>query len=410
MGSAIASDEDGNVLVGGVFAGTVSLDGDVMQSAGATDALVWKLDGAGHSLWSKRFGDASAQSVVTLTTNDAGDVFLGGFFQGSVNFGGGPLTSVGTTNIFVAKLDPDGNYLWGKRFGSAAGQEIYAMTTDPSGNLIVVGAFYGTIDFGGGPLTSAGGNDLFVVEFDDAGNHLWSRRYGGIGSQYASAVVADASGVTLTGTMEGSIDFGGNLMTSAGGTDVFVARLDSDGNHIWSERFGGTAYDRGEGIGVDATGDAVVTGSFGGTVDFGGGPLSSVGATDIFLVRLDAAGNHVWSERFGDTDDQTGESLAIDASGNIVIAGYLEGTVDFGGGPLTSAGLGDFVVARFDPAGDHLWSRRFGGTSSEFARSVATDPLGDALLTGDLYGPVDFGGGPLPMGGGDDGFVLKLAK
>ena len=118
-------------------------------------------------------------------------------------------------------------------------------------------------------------------------------------------------------------------------------------SHLWSKRFGSTSFDQGYGVAVDDSGNVVVTGSFNGTVNFGGGGLNSAGSFDIFVAKFSGAdGSHLWSKRFGSTYEDEGLGVAVDGSGNVVVTGYFWGTVDFGGGELTSAGSSDdiFVV------------------------------------------------------------------
>jgi hypothetical protein len=151
-----------------------------------------------------------------------------------------------------------------------------------------MGYFNGSVDFGGGPLTSVLGSfDIFLAKFDSAGNHLWSKRFGGASNEYPTAVAVDGSGnAFLTGDIFGSVDFGGGLLTSAGGQDIFLAKFDPAGNHLWSKRFGDTVGQLGKGIAVDGSGNAFLTGAFFGSVDFGGGPLTSAGLADIFLAKF----------------------------------------------------------------------------------------------------------------------------
>jgi hypothetical protein len=131
-------------------------------------------------------------------------------------------------------------------------------------------------------------------------------------------------------------------------------------------------------------------------VDFGGGTLTSAGEQDIFLAKFDGNGTHLWSQRFGDADDQWCYSVASDPSGNVVVTGFFYGTVDFGGGLLTSAGLEDIFLAKFDANGTHLWSQRFGdAVDYQEGFSVASDPSGNVVMTGFFEGTVDFGGGTL---------------
>ncbi len=141
-----------------------------------------------------------------------------------------PLTSMGGTDVYLAKLDPNGNYLWSKRFGDSSAQLGGAVSIDSKGQPVIVGTFAGTIDFGGGPLVSSGGpvsgSDIFVAKFDAAGNHLWSRRFGDSSGQTLAGVSFDSTGNALmAGTFNGLIDFGGNPMTNTGGSDIFLAKL-----------------------------------------------------------------------------------------------------------------------------------------------------------------------------------------
>src|SRR5262249_15653532 len=164
--------------------------------------------------------------------------------------------------------------------------------------------FQNSASFGDAQLVSAGLNDIFVAKYAADGTHLWSQRFGGTGSDNGTDIAVDGNGnVVFTGSFLGTVDFGGGPLTTPAATDIFVAKCAGDGPHLWSQRFGGTGSDNGTDIAVDGNGNVVFTGSFLGTVDFGGGPLTSAGGTDIFLVKLSATGQHVWSKRFGAQDD-----------------------------------------------------------------------------------------------------------
>jgi hypothetical protein len=243
-----------------------------------------------------------------------------------------------------------GTHLWSKRFGDTDDQYGLSVTTDSAGNVLLTGYFRGTVDFGGGALTSAGGYDLFVAKLDPAGAHLWSKRSGDANSQVAFSITTDSVGnVLLTGTFGGTIDFGGGALTSAGGDDLFVAKLDAAGKQLWSKRFGDANEQYGYSITTDSAGNVLLTGYFGGTIDFEGGALTSAGGNDLFVAKFDAAGAHLWSKHFGDAEDQYGLSITTDSAGNVLLTGRFFGTVDFGGGALTSAGGGDLFVAKLAP-------------------------------------------------------------
>jgi len=243
-----------------------------------------------------------------------------------------------------------GKHLWSKSFGDWDSQWAPAVAVDASGNVIVAGYIQSTVDFGGGALTSAGSDDIFVAKFGSEGSHLWSQRFGDGDLQRASALAVDAPGnVIVTGAFYGTVDFGGAALTSAGYYDIFVARFGSDGGHLWSQRFGDGSSQVSEAVAVDASGNMAVTGSFGGKVDFGGGALTSDGFADIFVAKVGSDGSHLWSQRFGDGDPQAAQAVAVDASGNMIVTGSFGGKVDFGGGALTSAGFPDIFVAKFGP-------------------------------------------------------------
>jgi hypothetical protein len=188
---------------------------------------------------------------------------------------------------------------------------------------------------------------------------------------------------------------------------------------MWGKLFGDASDQAGTSIAVDATG-AVVTGRVSGSITFGGmvpGTLTSAGGLDIVVAKFASSnGTPLWAKLFGDETDQEGNSIAVDAWGDVVVTGFFDGLTDFGypSKPLASAGLGDIFVAKLDPTGATLWAWRFGDPADQAGLGIATDSAANVLLTGYIFGTVDFGvPPPLPstltsMGGGDV-FVAKLS-
>jgi hypothetical protein len=402
-GLGVAVDAAGNVLVTGFFVDAVDFGGGPLACEGFSDIFIAKYDAFGAHLWSRRFGDAGFfSSGLAVAADNDGSVLATGRFGGTVDFGGGPLTSQGYSDAFVAKYNADGVHLWSERFGDIYTDCGSDIAVDGGGNIVVTGQFRGTVDFGGGPLTSAGDHDVFVARYDGAGVHLWSRRFGGELMDLSEAVAIDGGGnIVVTGSFQDSSDFGGGPLGSAGYHDIFLAKYDAGGTHLWSARFGDTVNDYGRDVAVDGAGNVLVTGEFRGIVNFGGVPLSSAGNEDIFLAKLNAGGGHVWSRRFGDASHaQAGFAVAADGDDNIVLTGWFWGSVDLGGGTLFSAGEKDIFVARYDAGGDHLGSQRFGDTGWEAGFDVATDGAGGTILTGAYEVSIDFGGGELVNPGG----------
>lgn len=405
-GYSVDVDGAGNYVATGYFQGTVNFGGSPLTSAGGNDIFVAKFDAAGNHVWSNRFGFGGHQDAYRVALDGAGNVFVTGTFADTLIFGADALVSAGANDIFVAKLGPAGAPLWAKSFGDANEQVGYGLDTDGAGNVLVTGYFNGTVDFGGGPLT--GDYDVFVAKFDPAGNHIWSKRFGDDSDQFAQGLGVDGAGnVLVTGYFYGDLDFGGGPLT--GDVDIFVAKLDPSGNHIWSQRFGDATDQYGYNVAADGSGNVLVSGYYWGDVDFGGGTLTSAGDYDVFVAKFDSTGTHIWSKRFGDASQQAGYGLAVDGVGNVLLAGYIFGTVDFGGGTLTAPGSNnDIFVAKFDPAGNHVWSQNFGDADPQFGYGIAVEPGGDAVVTGGFQGTVDFGGGPITSAGGYDVFVAKF--
>ncbi len=341
----------------------------------------------GEELWAKRFGDATSQVAKGLAVRPDGTSFTTGYMYGTADFGTGPITSAGQNDVFLAKLDTNGNGVWAKRFGDAGSQEGRAVAVDANGNVAFTGFFSGSIDLGGGALIGAGSNDVFVAKLDGSGNHLWSKGFGNNSNQYGNAIAFSPTGeVVLAGHFGGTVDFGGGVLT-AGAADAYVVKFSANGAHVWSKSFGDASNQYAYGVAVSAAGNVVLAGAFGGQIDFGAGQLSTAGLSDIFLASFDANGNLGWAKRFGDGADQFGYAVAVDpASGKIALAGAFGGTVNFGGSMMTTTGNKDAFVAVFTSAGAHVWSKQFGDIMDDAFQGVAFDTSGNVIAVGSTTG------------------------
>ncbi|MDI1483576.1 hypothetical protein [Polyangium sp. y55x31] len=359
-------------------------------------------------LWSKRFGPDSAAEAVAVDTT--GNVLLSGRFQGTVDLGGGPLTA-SLQDAFVTKLSPDGNHLWTRQGVSTGGAVPWAIATDALGNVVVTGGFTGTLDFGGGPVTSKGLGDVFLVKLGPTGDVLWTKSFGESNpfqssDQHGWGVACDGAGNVLLSALltNADADFGGGYIKGLGA----LVKFDPSGQHLWSKAFPTAS---GAGIAPDSNGNVWVTGRFGGQVDFGGGPLVAVGTQDAYVAKLGPGGEQLWAKGFGAAGFTQGTRIAIDAAGNALVLGHLGGAADFGGGLLTSAGDTDVFIVKLSPAGAHVWSKRFGDANGQMAYGLGIDAAGNPSFAGSFKGTVDFGGGPI-SGNSDlsnDLFVAKLS-
>ncbi|WP_437760672.1 hypothetical protein [Sorangium sp. So ce1389] len=355
--------------------------------------------------------------LYSVAFDHSGNLGMTGIAQQRIDLGGGELTPRGGMDVVVAKFDAAGNHVFSKVFGNQSDQRGDSIAFDSRCNLILGGTFAGAMDLGGATLT--GSRSLFVAKLDGAGNHVWSKRLDGASALdplfLHIAVDPTTDDVVLAGDFKGTIDFGGASLTntSDGLRPAFVARLNAAGQHLWSKQFIGTISVRG--LGVDASGDVIVAGEHGGSVDFGEGPLGPEErlAHGLFLVRLDASGNHRWSKRWEATNTGTGiKGMAIDPSGAALIAGSTECGMDLGGGLLENAECRTSAyVARFDSQGAHQFSRLLDSSEGSVAQSLGVDPSGRAVIAGLFGGTMDIEGGELTTAvEGGAGFVVQLSE
>jgi len=246
-----------------------------------------------------------------------------------------------------------GTVLWAQRFEDGSAQLAQGVTVDASGNVIVTGNFHGSVNFGGETIENGSGGfsgDIFAAKFAPDATHLWSTRFGSETSQRARAVTVDgAESIIIAGDFDGSIDFGDGTHSSAGGADVFLAKLDPSGATLWSKSFANNGP-KDYGLASDPFGNVILAGAFDQTIDFGGNvAMTSGGGLDMFIAKFNPTGVTQWAKRFGDAGLQLATSVAGDTTGNVLVTGHLSGAVDVGTKTLTSAGAEDVVLVKLAP-------------------------------------------------------------
>ena len=370
-GNSIALDNSGNIYAPGFFSDTVDFDPGPgvfnLTSVGITDIFICKLDASGNYLWAKSVGGTDYDFGISIKTDDSGNVYTTGNFLDTVDFDPGAatysITSMGTYDIFILKLDSSGNYIWVKTFGGQEPQSVSSIDVDASGNVYTTGYFYTSADFDPGPnvfyLISEGENDVFVSKLDSMGNFIWAKQFGNYDEDEGLSIATDNSGnVYTTGTFKVTVDFdpgqGGYNLISTGSEDIFISKLDSTGSFIWAKSFGNISVEKGLDITLDNSGNIYAVGQFTGTVDFDPGPgvfnLNSNGDYDLFICKLTSSGNLVWAKSMGALGVDLGGSIAVDDLNNVYTTGYFQSTVDFDPGPgvhnLTASGMGDVFILK----------------------------------------------------------------
>ncbi|MCC6524819.1 MAG: hypothetical protein IT373_19345 [Polyangiaceae bacterium] len=413
----LAADAAGNVYATGDFTGSVDFGCGALVSAGADDVFVVKYDAAGTCLWQRAYGGTGTDVGRGLALDPAGNVLVTGTFAGTASIAGASLVAQGASDVFLAKLAANGTPLWGRAYGGnqASGQELgVGVVTDANNNVYLTGILRSSATIGT-LLTNQGLADAFLAKVSSAGSVLWSRSIGSSGDDAVVAPTLDASGaVVVAGAHGGVLNLGGSPLDPGSGDNLYVAKYDAAGVHQWSRTVGNGSPVSVTGLAVSSAGRIAVAGLYRDTITFVtqpfAQPLASAGGADAFVASFDAAGTAVAGARYGDAADQGRTVVAYNSANELVLAGDLLGTVNFGNGvTLTSAGLADAYAVRNPSNSATLWGHRWGDGAGQSVLAVALDGADNAIIGGYFAGTVDFGNGFVNSTGVNDVFMLKLA-
>ena len=418
-GYSIAVDAYGNSYITGYFRESATFGTTTLTSSSdyGSDIFVAKMDINGNWLWAKQAGGTDYHGGYGIAVDANGNSYVTGYFSGSATFGTTTLTSSGYDDIFVAKLDSSANWLWAKQAGGTSSDIGYGIAVDAYGNSYVTGYFKSSsCSFGTITLTSSGYEDIFVAKLDINGNWLWAKQAGGTSEDGGTSIAVDANGNSyVTGSFKESANFGTTTLTSSGSWDIFVAKIDHNGNWLWAKQAGGTDNDGGISIAVDDNGNSYVTGGFyGSSCSFSTITLinSSIEYSDIFVAKIDYNGNWLWAKQAGGTGYDAGYGIAVDTNGNSYVTGEFDGSATFGTTTFTSSGGSDIFVAKLDSNGNWLWAKQAGGTDDDYGKGIAVDNNGNSYVTGYFWSSATFGTTTLTSSSdyGSDIFVTKLGE
>jgi len=409
-GFDLAVDGMGNVYLTGSF-NVAAADFDpgagmfeLTPIGAGSDAFVVKLDSDGNFVWAKQLGGADANvTAYAIATDSTGNVYVTGEFDsffGTVDFdpGAGTLElSSDGRDVFVVKLDPNGDLLWAHNVGDSGEDKGKDITVDAEGVVYVTGHFQFITDFDPDPeaessRTSAGLLDIFVWRLSSDGDFIGVRTMGGLENDRGTGIAVDSSGnIYATGSFRGTADFDPGQdtfeITAAGGSDIFVTKLNASGTLVWVSPMGGTSDDgmatdeNGPSVTVDDSGNVYATGSFEDSADFdptaGSFTLMSNGNQDIFITKLDSDGNLVWAKGIGGTGDDEGLGIDLDSVGNVYTTGGFRVTADFDPGAgvfeLTAEDSRSVFISKLNNDGEFIAARGTTGSGSDFGEGIVLD-------------------------------------
>ncbi len=408
-----AVDAAGATTLSGTFTGTLTLGATTLTSAGAQDVFVARLDATGSVVWAIRVGGTGFDFAGSVVLDDDGNAYVSGAFRRTADFGSLTLTADadGYTDAFLMKLAPDGTVLWATRAGGPIGDGAAGVVLGDDGAVYLAGTFAETADFGATLLTSAGGTDLFVARVGAAdGTIAWAERVGGTGFDSGTMAAGPAGDLYVAGAFQETVDFGATTLTSGGGSDAYVARFaPASRAFLWATRVGGPSDAFTGGLTALASGDAAVVGFFNGTATFGATTLTSAGDRDVFVMRLGAAdGAIAWAQRGGGPSFDYGLSIAPLAADGLAVSGGFSETAVFGGATLSSPGGSNLFLMRLAGDGAFVWAAQTTGTGGAAGNHlVATGPE-SLVVSGQFHDTSGFGPLSVPSAGARDLFVARL--
>lgn len=406
----VCSDSVGNKYVTGYFNGTAYFGEDTLVGSTSPRFFLAKYLPDNQLAWVKTFPVSVSHTGRGVAVDGEGNPWITGHFTGELYLGGDTINSNGSIETFVMKFDPSGNLIWVLQSGSTGSDEGSDIGIDAYGNAYVFGKFEDSISFHlGTQHLSVGGFDIYVVKIDRDGNPVWLRTFGGTQSEFTSEIAVDPWGnSTFIGNYTYNFTIGSETFQALGSGDIYVARLDSSGTLLWAKSCGGPASEDGSGIAVDHAGNSYATGGFSSMAIFDNDTIYSTGFFDTFLTKYDPSGHVLWVRSGGGIDLDFASSVYVNAEGSIWVTGNFFRDASFSGQALVSTSLSDIFVLHYDASGHLNWAEQAGGFNNDLATAVTVDVLGNCHVVGFFQSEFISGEDTLISTGGNDMYLLSL--
>ena len=408
LGSAVTSDMNGNIYVTGFFIDSAIFETEQIIGNGSLDIFVAKYDKYGDLQWVINAGGPSLDQGIHLQTDNQGNVYVTGLFQGTAKFENTELTSVGFYDIFLAKYDTQGNLLWVVGAGGISADEGTAISCRNQ-DVYLTGKFQDTAYFGSDSLVSNGYSDIFLAKYNSNGNLQWIKNAGGNDFDNGASLTEDENGnVYLTGHYRGTATFDSIIVSGNTSNNIFLAKYDTNGSPLWVKSAGGGGNDIGESVIVDHNQDICVTGIYSSTANFDTETLVSKGGADVFVAKYSSSGSLLWVKQAGGSESDYGASIGANTNGDIYVTGYFEDSFEIQNNHLTSRGDRDIFLIKMNGAGSLVWLKHQGNELSDNALSLVIDPFQKIYITGFYEFETKIGLTHLQSNGFSDIFIAKF--
>lgn len=432
-GFDVYTDVNNNMYLTGTYYQSATV-GDTILTATSFDTFIAKFNAEGQRLWTRKLGVNLNAEGAAIVTDNAGNVYFTGNFNGTFSFNGNTLNSLGETNLFLVKYNANGIPQWAKKGGASpfvSDNKTFGigLAIDASDNVYVSGTFRGTAVFGSLSLTSASQyagyyyDDIFLIKYSSSGTEQWARRAGGNGNDAGRKVAVSGDYVYITGKYISPADFGGTTYTGNNQSDGFVAKYDLNGAFQSVFRTLATAGVSNivNDIAFDNGGNQYITGVYAYGATFGNSISLTPGINDFdnfFVAKFNNTGLAQWARQStGTGSNEEGRCLTVDAGGNVFVAGNYIGSPSYEGYiiPVSSGTAKDIFYTKYSSSGELLWLKKSGGEYDDGVNGIAVDRFGNIYATGFFKGVAFFDDAYLQNYNysnvnysGEDIFLLKI--
>lgn len=407
------------IYVTGYFTGTIDFGGGITLSSmnvNNHNGFIVKMNLDGTAIWASRIGSSGYAWTTCLALDNNRDLLVSGGYFGTTYFDGAlTLNGTGLYTFFAAKISKDKVWQWTKTMQSGDGASTSeGICVDSNNNAYICCNWNGTLTINGISQVSSGNNALGVAKINASGTWSWFIKFdgpGGPGTEVSPTITCDsADNLVVTGYFTNPMTFGSYSVTSTGGVDIYVAKLNTSGTWLWAKNAGSTSEDHGLSVVTDPSNNIYVSGKFYGTATFSGIGATSSGYWDGFVLKMDSNGLGIWVATCGSVSSGTERIIKIrlDDEGNIYAIGEFVATATFGSKQLVAAGgTSDVFVAKLSPAGVWLSAFAAGGTAADYSSSLCVCGNNQIVAVGAFDGNMNFGSVALTSSGTRDIYVAK---
>jgi hypothetical protein len=423
QGRYIVPDSEGNIYVAGEFAEAILIDGKTIISNGDKDIFLAKLNSSGKVIWLKNFGGTKGDWCGGICLDENSNVFLTGTFRGKITIEESAFNSASWYDIFLTKINKNGQIIWSKAFIGDGGNSTNAITRDINGYLYLTGYYSQKLYFDNiqlqGPTARS---DLFVVKLDEDGNIIWAKSTKSNANNYGNSITSDNNdNLYLTGFMWDSVYFDNHLLVSTNSLNLlqaYVTKMNAiTGEFLWAVGGGGDGWSEGKSVAVDNNGDVVLGGWYRNDIFFGNDFLTNGGndngPDDIFIAKFDSDGSLKWLNTTRCNLYSTCNDLTINTDNDIFLTGLFRGEILIGDTIYYSTvpSYHDIYVLKLDKNGICKWFKSFGGDSPMNDIGFGIAHLdSNIFITGFYSSNSWFDDRLLNCSGASDIFIVKLSN